>query len=131
MKFNNILDIISLIVLTFSFLGILVIVYRKIPILAELQETAKPTHSWKNLSRGILQKLGRIKPVKNFSPELFLHKILSKVRVLVLKIDTKTSSWLHRLRERAKKKKMAQIDNYWQEIRKIRISHRRKKNLPM
>jgi len=56
---------------------------------------------------------------KDFSPEIFLQKILSKIRVLVLKLDHKTSAWLQTLRERAKKRTFLKSDDYWQKLKKI------------
>jgi hypothetical protein len=61
----------------------------------------------------------KLTPSKDFSPEIFLQKILSKIRVLVLKIDHKTSTWLQALRERAKKRTFLKKDDYWKKLKKI------------
>jgi len=61
----------------------------------------------------------KLTPSKSFSLEIFLQKILSKTRVLVLKMDHKTSTWLQTLRERAKKRTFLKKDDYWQKLKKI------------
>lgn len=61
----------------------------------------------------------KLTPSKKFSFEILLQKILSKVRVLVLKIDHKTSTWLQTLRERAKKRSSLEKDNYWKKLKKL------------
>ncbi len=107
-------EIISGIILFISLVGLGVIVFRKIPILAELPETSPSHFSWRNF----LLKMKNLTPFKEFSTELFLQKILSKIRILTLKTDNKTSNWLQRLRERARKKKFGEGDKYWEEVKK-------------
>ena len=65
---------------------------------------------------------------KSFSSELFLHKLLSKARILTLKIEHKVSSWQTQLRERLKKKKEAEKDTYWEELKKS--TNQEEKDLP-
>lgn len=55
---------------------------------------------------------------QNFSYEMFLQKILSKIRVLTLKTDSKTSHLLQELRQKSQEKKDLEDDNYWEEIQK-------------
>jgi len=110
----------AIITLFGSFIGIGVILIRKIPILVELPEAvAKPL-----LGDFWLKHKEKIKNIfrsKSFSFETFLQKILSKIRVLSLRIDNKTFNWLQKLRERSQKKKFEggrKDDNYWEEIKK-------------
>jgi len=157
-----IVDLTAFSVFLAGLLGIGVILFRKIPVLVELPETASSPFTWqgfflktgkdalsglKNIFRRIaelplVKKLvhilktsakaknlfERIKesalvkkltPSKKFSFEILLQKILSKVRVLVLKIDHKTSTWLQALRERAKKRNSLEKDNYWKKLKKL------------
>ena len=101
-------------ILFVSLAGIGVIILRKIPLLLELPETVPSHFSW----REFFKKIRSAIPLKVIPSEIFLQKILSKFRVLTLKTDSKTSSWLQKLRERAKKKKFSEEDNYWKEIKK-------------
>lgn len=102
------------IVFVLSLTGIGIILFRKIPLLLQLPETANSPFGWKEL----LVRIKNSSPLKDFSFEMFLQKILSKVRVLTLKTDSKTSNWLQRLRARSQQKKFEEDDNYWQEIKK-------------
>jgi hypothetical protein len=107
-------ELIAIIVLIISLSGIGIIVYRKMPLLLELPKTVSVRFNWK-------EQLARVKnfsPLKDFSFEVFLQKILSRVRVLTLKTDNKTSSWLQRLREKSQKNKIKEEDNYWEKVKK-------------
>ena len=106
--------LIFLIILIGSLVGMGIIVFRKIPLLLELPEAALPQFNWQEP----LIKIKNFLPFRDFSFEIFLQKILSKIRILTLKTDSKTSNWLQRLRKRAQKKKFDENDNYWEEIRK-------------
>jgi len=108
------IELIALIIFFSSLAGMGVIVYRKIPLLLELPET--PPSKFKR--RDFLLKTKNSIPLKGVSIEIFLQKILSKIRILTLKTDNKTSSWLEKLRTRSQKNKFNKDDNYWQEIKK-------------
>jgi len=105
------MSIIVLIVFLLSLIGLTVILLRKIPLLLQLPETSPL--NWKEW----LVRIKDLLPAGNFSFEIFLQKILSRVRVLTLKTDNKTSNWLQKLRERGQKKKFDENDNYWREIK--------------
>jgi len=107
-------EIISGIILLISLAGMGVIISRKMPLLLELPETLPSYFNWKDFFKKIRNSI----PFKGFSSEVLLQKILSKIRILTLKTDSKTSNWLQRLRKRAQKKKFDEEDNYWEEIRK-------------
>ena len=109
-------EIISIIVLSGSLLAILTIIFRKIPILAELPEISEG-RSKENIFLRLKNKVLNLSFFKSFSFEIFLQKILSKIRILTLKTDNQTSNWLQRLRERAQKKKFEENDNYWQDLK--------------
>lgn len=109
-------EILALIVLILSFLGMLVIFLRKIPVLTSLPPEVKSSRE--NLFFRLKNKILKTRPFKSFSSEIFLQKILSKVRVLILKTENKTSHWLQQLRENAKRRKEKENDNYWQELKK-------------
>jgi hypothetical protein len=106
-------ELIAFIVLIFSLIGLATILFRKIPLLLEFPETSSSL-SWK----AILARAKNLSSLNKGSFETFLQKILSKVRVVTLKTDNKTSSWLQRLRERSAKKRFEEEDNYWEKIRK-------------
>ena len=111
-------ELIVLIILIGSFLGIVIIFVKKIPVLVTLpleEKTSKP-----NLFTKLKDKVLEKHPFKSFSFEIFLQKILSKIRILVLKIDHKIADCLQRMRaeSRRKKEKEQETDNYWGELKK-------------
>ena len=108
-------EIIALILLIFSLIGMGVILFGKIPILLELPETKSSL----NFKINISSKVKKIPPFKKFSIEFFLQKILSKIRILTLKTDYQTFHWLLKLREKSKRKKEEELDDYWQKIRRM------------
>jgi hypothetical protein len=157
-----IVDLIAFSVFLAGLMGIGVILFRKVPVLVELPETASSPFTWQgfflktgkgtflalknfferiadlHLVKKLVHRLKtsakakslfikikesalvkKLTPSKKFSFEIFLQKILSKVRVLVLKIDHKTSNWLQALRERAKKRSSLEKDNYWKKLKNL------------
>ena len=106
-------SIIIAIILFVSLIALTVIILRKIPLLLQLPETGPFRFSWKEW----LSKAKESSFLRNFSFEIFLQKILTKVRLLTLKTDNKTSNWLQRLRARGQKKNNDETDNYWQQIK--------------
>ena len=110
-------ELAALIILFGSLLGMGAIMLRKIPVLVDLPKVIKKPSGepfWLKLKR----KIKNIPGFKSFSYEIFLQKLLSRIRILTLKTDNKTSSWLQRLRERSQKRKFQDNDNYWEEIKK-------------
>jgi hypothetical protein len=120
-------EIIAIIILVGSLLGIGVILFRKIPVLVELPEVLEKSFqepSWLKFKK----KIKNIPGLKSFSFEMFLQKLLSRIRVLTLKTDNKTSGWLQKLREKSQKNKFQENDNYWKEIKKS--TNQKNKDLP-
>jgi hypothetical protein len=106
-------ELIAAIILVSSLSGIGVITYRKSSQLLELPEASLVQLNWKD-------KLAGAKDFslwKDFSFEIFLQKILSRIRILTLKTDNKTSTWLQRLREKSQKDKVKEEDNYWERVK--------------
>ncbi len=109
--------LIAKIVLGGSLIGIGTILIRKIPILVEIPEEEIEKFDWKLL---FLKLFNWIKGLKVFSSNLFLQKILSRVKILTLMIERKTESKLQRLRKEAKRKKDRENDSYWEELKKVK-----------
>jgi CRISPR/Cas system CSM-associated protein Csm2 small subunit len=99
--------------LIFSFLGISVIVWRKIPVLSALPEEKK-----ESFFQRLKRKLAEKNPFKKFSLEVFLQRVIFPIRILILKLDNLTFNWLRKLREKYQEKKKREKDNYWEEIKK-------------
>lgn len=111
-------EIIATVILICSFLGIGILIFRKIPVLVKLPDSnlpATPTFSPVYLYKKLIEKIKNIPGLKSFSFEIFLQKLLSKTRILTLRIENKIANYLQKLREKARKKN---DDNYWQELKK-------------
>ena len=110
-------ELTAVIILFGSLLGMGAIILRKIPVLVNLPEVLPQREKGKLFLR-LKTKIKEIPGLKSFSYEIFLQKILSKIRILSLKSENKTGSWLQKLREKSKKNKFQENDNYWEEIKK-------------
>jgi hypothetical protein len=123
-------EIIALIILVGSLTGMALIIWRKLPVLAELPE--KIQEPGESLFLRLKNKVANLSFIRNFSFALFLQKILSKIRVLTLRIENKTADWLQKLREKSQKKKNFDDDNYWQELKNSKDQENKKdKTKPM
>ena len=107
----------AIIILVLSFLGMAMIFWRKLPVLVTLEK--EPKFSQRNFISKIKTRFSNFHPFQNFSYDTFLQKILSKIRVLALKVEHKTTNLLQNMREKAKRKKETEGDNYWQALKKI------------
>ena len=110
-------NLIILFVLALSLIGMVFFVFKKIPILIELPENTKDSQKEKFYSK-LKERIKNLPGLRSFSSDIFLQKILSKVRILSLKTENKTFKWLQNLRNKAKDNKFGENDNYWQEIKK-------------
>ena len=94
-----IVEYIILALFVFSFGGAVFILARKIPVLNNLPQngtTGLRKHYY------ILEVEQRIKNVFNFfEKQIYLHKILSWVKIITLKIEVKTDQLLHNIRKKA------------------------------
>ncbi len=97
-----------------SLSGISVILLKKIPALVQLPDSASPEGSAGSLLKNGLKK---IPGSQRFDYELYLQKMLSRVRVLTLKTENKTGNWLERLRQR---RNGNSNDGYWEELKKAK-----------
>ena len=109
--------IIAFIILLISAAGIIVIVLRKAPVLADFS----PSETG---GRGMILKIKeRIKNSVSLkaasSGEFLLLKVLSKLRIFALKSESKIACWLSNLRLRRKSidKKKCFPDNYWEKMK--------------
>lgn len=113
-------ELIAMATLFIGLLGTMLILFRKIPVLAQL-----PNSSAHNpLFFRIKSLIGRCPGIKNFSYELFLQKSLSKTRILILKTENKITGLLEKTRQKSNQKNNSNFgrsnDGYWEELRKIK-----------
>ena len=102
--------------LVLSLIGLGVILFRRIPDLVKLPE---PSGALPNaVILRIKEKAKSFPGIRNY--ELYLQKILSRIRVLTLKTDSKTSGWLERLRQKKNHENGNNNDKYWEELKKAK-----------
>ncbi len=94
-----IIESVALIIFVCSLGGVLLILARKIPALNSLPYTG--THEIKK-HHIILSIENRIKEfLVAVEKQIFLHKLLSWVKIVILKAETKVDVLLHRIRKKA------------------------------
>jgi len=108
--------IVALFILFGSSLGLGGIIISKIPALCSLPETIFEED--RGVALRIKTRVKKLNPLKRFSYDIFLQKVLTKIRILSLKTDTKTFNLLQKLRENNQRKKIKEDENYWDKIKK-------------
>jgi len=108
-------ELIAQIIFILSLIGMVIIVFWKIPVLVTLSSEF-PSQK-ESLILSFKNKIKKINPFQGFSYEVFLQKLLSRIRILTLKTENKTFNLLQKLREQTQKKKL-ENDNYWEEVKK-------------
>ncbi|MDO8663828.1 MAG: hypothetical protein Q7K28_03280 [Candidatus Wildermuthbacteria bacterium] len=115
------IQLVSQIILILSGLGLLSLIFHKVPeLLSSPAIDAKKEGGTRAafLSR-LLAKVRKIGPLKDFSYDIFLQKLISRIRILTLKTDNKTLNWLQKLREKTQNK-FKKEGNYWEEVKKAK-----------
>lgn len=110
-------NLIAQLVLGLSLIGIIILIFRKIPVLVELQENFEVPPQ-KKLYLRLKETIRNLPGIKSFSSDIFLQKVLSKIRILSLKTESKTFHWLQKLRKKSQENKFGEKDNYWEKIKK-------------
>ncbi len=125
----SLLEIIFLCFFAASFAGLVAFFMKKAPLLAALPKTTHVFEKKENQPLVVLMKIKEkaenLPALKNFSIEILLQRILSKIRILALKFENKTGGWLESLRRKAQndrnksdKNALKQADNYWENLQK-------------
>jgi len=91
-------ELIAQIIFILSLIGIGIIIFRKIPVLITLP--SESSYQKEGLISGLKEKIKKINPFQNFSYEIFLQKLLSRIRILTLKTENKTFNWIQKLKEK-------------------------------
>lgn len=114
-------ELILLILLLVGLIGMAVVLYKKIPALTDLPESSGSMPHISQMLQKVKEKskegVTKLPGGGKLDHELYLQKILSKVRVLTLKTESKTSGWLEQLR---RKRNNHDKDDYWKELKKAK-----------
>jgi hypothetical protein len=110
------IETLALIILFVSFLGMLVIAVSKIPVLREVKVSKKSKASFFVMAQ---QKVGKAasgpRQLLNSSFwNVFLQRVLSKIKILSLKIEAKCNQLL--AGTRAKNRKQKEDEKYWEKM---------------
>lgn len=108
-------ELITTIILFIGLIGMSVVIVRKIPVLAEF--SPKEIEGGGTLEK-LKEKIKNNGTLKSFSIEILLQKVLSKVRILTLKTECKTGTWLTKLRQKSIEKKNKFSNDYWKKIKR-------------
>ena len=122
------LELIALITFIISFLSMIFLFVLKIPLLKTLKPIKETNSSAKRQER--IKKILNIiyQAPTHIRWDIFSQKALSKIRVLALRAEKKSSSLLVRMREESRQRKEQELDNkdYWQEVSKFGKKKKRK-----
>lgn len=116
------IELIATAILIGSFIGIVVMIARKLPVLASLPLTSEPKPGL-SLWQKAKEKIKLLPAPKGLSREKIIHRVLSKIKVLALRTESKTEKYLQRLRKKSRNQKEEKGDNYWQELRETKREH--------
>jgi hypothetical protein len=97
-----IIELIFLIIFICSLCGILIILARKIPVLSSLPQTGTTGIRKHHIILDIESKIKEI--LISFEKQILLHKFLSWVKIMTLKIETRVDHHLHKIRQKNKSK---------------------------
>ncbi|MEK7510219.1 MAG: hypothetical protein AAB567_01525 [Patescibacteria group bacterium] len=111
------MNIVPLIAFLGSLVGILVILYRKVPVLLQLPPDGAGLKI-QDFVPGMIRKIAKSERWKKIALEKVLQKILSKARVLALKTENRTGEWLEKLRQRSQERKTRFTESYWEQFKK-------------
>ena len=104
-------EIIFIVILLTSFIGMLIMLYLKVSVLAELVEGSKEKGT------GLFAKLKNHKYIESLTPKKVLSRILSSSQSLASRVENKTSSLLDNLHE---KPQTRFSEDYWKKVRRKR-----------
>jgi len=97
-----------------SLIGIVISIYRKIPVLAEYAPQISKTDGLLTRIKAKINDKVAVKAIN--SKEAILLKLLSKSRVMVLKTEHQIGCWLNTLRQNSIEKERCFKENYWEKI---------------
>ena len=106
--------LIAFVIFLISVVGVGIIILKKVPVL--VQVNVKPID--KSAVFSAIKAQIKDKTIKDFSFEMFLHKLLSKLRVMILKTERQIGCWLSSLRQKSINKNCFKDNHYWKKVKK-------------
>lgn len=124
------LELIAIIIFLGSVFGIVVILMKKIPVLTEMPQVAEGQRK-ESFASKIKTGFKNFPVIRDIYSGILLQKTLSKIRVLTLKVESKTAAWLQKIRIKSQTEKDKAKDNYWTEVKsEVNIQTKNDSQLP-
>ena len=98
-----IIELIASTIFILSLGGILYISYKKIPVLTTLPKNGNIGFEEHKIVLGLEKKIKKF--YEFFEKQIWMHKFLSWIKCIILKIEVKIDHSLHNLRKKAQEKK--------------------------
>jgi hypothetical protein len=95
------IELILFIIFILSLAGVIFIVYKKIPAVSTLPKNGSAGIREHHIISGIEKKVKDI--LVAFDKQIWLHKILSWIKIITLKLEVKIDHLLHGIRKNAQK----------------------------
>ena len=93
------IELIFLFIFTLSFGGVLFILARKLPVLSNLPQNGTTGIRKTQTILDVEEKIKNI--ILSFQKQIILHKFLSWVKIMTLKVEIKVDHLLHNIRKKA------------------------------
>ena len=94
------IQLIATIIFLGSVLGIVFILYKKIPVLVKLPQNGSAGFKKHKIILNIKDKI-KYHHFNRFEKKMLLHKLLSWIKVMTLKAEVRIDAVLHRIRKKA------------------------------
>ena len=110
-------NLIAQVILFCSSIGLVQMIFRKMPVLSGLSEVIDIKEEDKLFTK-LKKEIKEKNPLKEVQYEDLLRGVLKKVRILFLKTDNKIFGWTQKLKEDSQKKRIREDGDYWDRIKK-------------
>ena len=110
-------NLVAQIILFCSSVGLVQMIFSKIPVLSDLPEVSEIENKSKIFSK-LKKDIEEKNPLKDVQYEDLLENVLKKIRFLFLKTDNKIFGWSQELKENSQKRKIKEDGDYWERIKK-------------
>jgi len=96
------IELIATIIFIISIGGILFILSRKIPVLVSLPQELPGEVKKNKIFVIIYDKINKV--LDSFKKQIFLHKLLTKFKIIILRIENRIDILLHKIRKRTQQR---------------------------
>jgi hypothetical protein len=114
-------DFFLLLLFLLSFISIVFLVLKKIPVIADLPLNQNNPDDLKDLAQNRFNIFTYLKKIYQ-DPLIFIQKVLSRIMIFILKLERIVGNWLQKVREKSKKRvitnsQLLKKDDYWDRLK--------------